>query len=125
MAKRAYSPKAQRRMVGAAIATVFVQQWAKDAHARRRVVSDQLRDKTPRAHWLRIHSTNPLERLNAEIKRRTKVVGIFRNDRAISRLVGAMLLEQSDEWTLQRRYMQQLKAPPSLSDTARLSAVTR
>ena len=141
----AYAPKAQRRMVSAAIATVFAQESAKDAHAQWRVVSDQLRDKIPRlgdmmdsaehevlsymdfprAHWLQIHSTNPLERLNAEIKRRTNVVGIFPNDRAITRLVGAMLLEQSDEWTLQRRYMQ-LEGLQSLSDTAqpRLSAVT-
>ena len=80
----------------------------------------------PKAHWLQIHSTNPLERLNAEIKRRTNVVGIFPNDRAITRLVGAMLLEQSDEWALQRRYMQ-LEALQSLSDTAtaRLPAVQR
>jgi putative transposase len=141
----AYAPKAQRRMVSAAIATVFAQESAKDAHAQWRVVSDQLRDKIPRlgdmmdsaehevlsymdfprAHWLQIHSTNPLERLNAEIKRRTNVVGIFPNDRAVTRLVGAMLLEQSDEWTLQRRYMQ-LEGLQSLSDTAqpRLSAVT-
>jgi putative transposase len=71
----------------------------------------------PKAHWLQIHSTNPLERLNAEIKRRTNVVGIFPNDRAVTRLVGAMLLEQSDEWTLQRRYMQ-LEGLQTLSDTA-------
>jgi transposase-like protein len=101
-------------------ATVIAQESAKEAHAQWRVVSDQLRDKIPRlgdmmdsaehealsymdfprAHWLQIHSTtNRLERLNAEIKRRTNVVGIFPNDRAIIiRLVGAMLLEQSDEW---------------------------
>jgi len=49
----------------------------------------------PRAHWLQIHSTNPLERLNAEVKRRTNVVGILPNDAAITRLVSAMLLEQN------------------------------
>ncbi len=78
----------------------------------------------PKAHRQQIHSTNPLERLNAEIKRRTDVVGIFPNDAAIVRLVGAMLLEQSDEWSLQRRYMQ-LEGLQSLSDNqpARLSAV--
>jgi transposase-like protein len=59
----------------------------------------------PREHWCKIHSTNPLERLNGEIKRRTNVVGIFPNEAAIYRLVGAMLLEQNDEWALQRRYM--------------------
>ena len=80
----------------------------------------------PKAHWLQIHSTNPLERLNAEIKRRTNVVGIFPNDRAVTRLVGAMLLEQSDEWTLQRRYTQ-LEGLQTLSDAApgRLPAVQR
>jgi putative transposase len=80
----------------------------------------------PKAHWLQIHSTHPLERLNAEIKRRTNVVGIFPNDRAITRLVGAMLLEQSDEWALQRRYTQ-LEDLQALSDTAptRLPAVAR
>ena len=60
----------------------------------------------PREHWAQIASTNPLERLNGEIKRRTEVVGIFPNEAAITRLVGAILLEQNDEWAVQRsRYM--------------------
>lgn len=142
----AHAPKTQRRMVSAAIATVFAQDSAKEAHAQWRVVADQLRGRFPkigalmdsaehevlaymdfpRAHWLQIHSTNPLERQNAEIKRRTNVVGIFPNDRAITRLVGAMLMEQSDEWSLQRRYMQ-LEGLQQLCDTApaRLPAVQR
>ena len=80
----------------------------------------------PRAHWTQIYSTNPLERLNAEIKRRTNVVGIFPNDASIVRLVGAMMLEQNDEWSLNRRYMQ-LEGLQTLSDTlpTRLSAVAR
>lgn len=78
----------------------------------------------PRAHRAQIHSTNPLERLNAEVKRRANVVGIFPNERAIIRLVGAMMIEQTDEWSLQRRYMQ-LEGLQSLSESqpARLSAV--
>jgi len=73
----------------------------------------------PRAHWTQIYSTNPMERLNAEIKRRT-------NDAAIVRLAGAMMLEQNDEWSLNRRYMQ-LEGLQTLCDTAptRLSAVAR
>jgi putative transposase len=142
----AHANKTQRRMVSATIATVFAQDSAETAHAQWRSVADQLRAKLPKlgalmdgaedevlsymnfpkAHWLQIHSTNPLERLNAEIKRRTNVVGIFPNDAAVTRLVGAMLLEQNDEWSLNRRYMQ-LEGLQTLTDTAptRLPAVQR
>jgi len=71
-----------------------------------RAEDDVLAYKTfPQAHWRQIHSTNPLERLNKEIKRRTNVVGIFPNESAIKRLVGALMLEQNDEWAVTRRYM--------------------
>lgn len=59
----------------------------------------------PKEHRSQIHSTNPLERLNKEVKRRTHVVGIFPNEDAIVRLVGALMLEQNDEWAVTRRYM--------------------
>ncbi|WP_186202000.1 transposase, partial [Jannaschia seosinensis] len=59
----------------------------------------------PREHWTQIASTNPIERVNREIKRRADVIGIFPNDEAIVRLVGALMLETNDEWTVARRYM--------------------
>ncbi len=100
----AHAGKTQRRMVSAAIGTVFVQETAEGARTQWRSVADQPRDKFPklsalmdeaendvlafmtfpRAHWTQIYSTNPLERLNAEMKRRTNVVGIFPNDASIT-----------------------------------------
>jgi putative transposase len=140
----AHAGKGQRQVVLALINTVFAQETQEAAIAQWRTVADQLRTKFPKlaalmddaendvlafmsfpkAHRTQIHSTNPLERLNAEIKRRTDVVGIFPNEAAITRLVGALLLEQNDEWQLQRRYMQ-LEGLQLLADnqTARLSAV--
>jgi len=140
----AHAGKGQRQVVLALINTVFAQETQDAAILQWRSVADQLRAKFPKlaalmdnaehdvlafmsfpkAHRTQIHSTNPLERLNAEIKRRTDVVGIFPNDASITRLVGALLLEQNDEWSLQRRYMQ-LEGLQSLSENqaARLSAV--
>ncbi|MCA3179021.1 MAG: IS256 family transposase [Burkholderiaceae bacterium] len=121
----AYANKGQRQMVFALINTIFAQETAEAAHQQWRIVTDQLREKFPKLatmmdgaehevlafmdfpkeHRVKIHSTNVLERLNGEIKRRADVVGIFPNERAIRRLVGALLLEQNDEYAIQKRYM--------------------
>lgn len=121
----AYVPKAQHQMVAAAIRTVFAQDTQAAASKTWRQVADQLRPRIPKlaalmdgaetdviafmafpkTHWPKLHSTNPIERLNKEVKRRADVVGIFPNEASIRRLVGAVLLEQNDEWQLQHRYM--------------------
>jgi transposase-like protein len=141
----AHAGKAQRRIVSAWIGTAYAQEDAAAAHAQWRTVADQLRPKVPKlatlmdsaeedvlaymhfpaAHRAKLHSTNPIERLNGEIKRRTDVVGIFPNEAAVVRLVGAILLEQSDEWATQRSRYMTLEAISAVSDTAtvRLSAV--
>jgi transposase-like protein len=75
----------------------------------------------PTQHRPKLHSTNPLERLNGEIKRRTEVVGIFPNEAAITRLVGAILLEQNDEWAVQRARYITLESIAPVSDDAIVS----
>lgn len=75
----------------------------------------------PRQHWAKLHSTNPIERLNGEIKRRTDVVGIFPNDDAIVRLVGALLLEANDEWAVQRARYMTLETIGQMSDDPLIS----
>jgi transposase-like protein len=138
------APK-QRPAVVAMLKTIFAQEDAEAAREQWASVADALRERCPklvelmdrsreevlvymsfpREHWPQIASTNPLERLNGEIKRRADVVGIFPNDRAVIRLVGALMLEQNDEWAVSRRYMS-LESLSSLSDdpVRRLSAVT-
>lgn len=75
----------------------------------------------PAQHRAKLHSTNPIERLNGEIKRRTDVVGIFPNEDAIIRLVGAILLEQNDEWAVQRARYMTLETIAPLSDDPAVS----
>src|SRR4051794_2451184 len=76
---------------------------------------------SPAAHRTKLHSTNSLERLNGEVKRRTEVVGIFPNEEAIYRLVGAILLEQNDEWSVQRARYMTLETIATLSNDATVS----
>ena len=138
----AHAGKNGRQVVSALIATAFAQADADAARQQWRRVADQFRAKMPKlsalmdsaeddvlaymtfpaAHRTKLHSTNPLERVNGEIKRRTDVVGIFPNEASIKRLVGAILLEQNDEWAVQRsRYMTlESIAPIGDSDTVSL-----
>lgn len=140
----AHAGRQGQRLAAAFIGTAFAQQDAQAAKAQWRKVADQLRPELPKlaklmdeaeadalaymdfpaAHRAKIHSTNPIERLNAEIKRRTDVVGIFPNDAAIVRLVGAILMEQNDEWAVQRARYMPLETMAALRDTplARLTA---
>lgn len=121
----AHVPRRQHQMVAAVIRVAFVQETQAQASAQWRETADKLRERFPRLaelmdeaesdvlafmafpkeHWPQLASTNPLERLNKEIKRRAWVIGIFPNDAATIRLVGALLEEQTDEWQVTRRYM--------------------
>ena len=137
----AHAGKSGRRVVSAFIATAFAQETPEAASTQWRSVADQIRPKVPKLanlmdeaesdvlaymtfpkqHWAKLHSTNPIERLNGEIKRRTEVVGIFPNDEAIIRLVGALLLEQNDEWAVQRARYMTLETIGQMSDDPLIS----
>ena len=121
----AHAPAKSRTAVAAMLKTIFAQETKTEAEQQWDIVADALREKQPklgalmdssrddvlaymsfpREHWAQIASTNPLERVNREVKRRSDVIGIFPNDEAIIRLVGALMLETNDEWAVARRYM--------------------
>jgi putative transposase len=132
-------PKASAEMVAAAIRTIFAQPDAAHVHEQLQVIAGMLGRQFPKlesmlhdaaeevlaftafpvSHWKKIWSTNPLERLNKEIKRRTDVVGVFPNPEALLRLAGAVLVEAHDEWQVSdRRYL-------SEGSMALLTATTR
>ncbi len=140
----AHAPAKQRAAVVAMLKTIFAQETKAEAAAQWNTVADALREKQPRLsammdasredvlaymdfpkeHWPQIASTNPLERLNKEVRRRADVVGIFPNDEAIIRLVGAQMLEINDEWAVARRYMSlEALARVLHTDAVRLPAV--
>ena len=145
----AYVPKGQHTMVAAAIRQAFIQPDHDNAVQTWRHVADQLRARWPKLgtfmdnaeadvlaymafpaqHRTKLHSTNPLERLNKEVKRRADVVGIFPNEDGIIRLIGAVLLDANDEWQLLSRYMQ-VEAmaelnPPTIEEETTLQITPR
>ena len=140
----AHAPAKQRTAVAAMLKTVFAQETKVEAEAQWAAVADALREKQPklgalmdnsrddvlacmtfpREHWTQFASTNALERVNCEVKRRADVIGIFPNDEAIVRLVSALMVETNDEWAVARRYMS-LETLARVTDnpTVRLPAV--
>jgi transposase-like protein len=141
----AHIPKRDKAMVAAAVRTLFVMADRSAASQQLTGVAAALQQRYPKAaellleaeadilaymdfpqsHWRRIYSTNPLERLNKEVKRRTNVVGIFPDRPSVIRLVGSLLMELNDEWQIGRRYFSQesMKALLEPEETVNLEAL--
>ncbi len=120
-----HAAKSQQPMISAAVRSIFTAASAQEARQRLAEVTERLAGPAPkvsellldaesellafyafpREHWSKLRSTNPLERVNREIARRSEVVGIYPNDQAVLRLVGSLLIEQNDEWLVSRRYL--------------------
>jgi putative transposase len=131
--------RTQQPLVSGAIRGIFTAASAVEARQRLGQVVDQLRRHAPKVarlledaeadlrafygfpteHWSTLRSTNPLERVNREIGRRSDVVGIFPNDAALLRLAGMLLLEQNDEWLVGRRYLSEISMALVLANTTR------
>jgi transposase-like protein len=129
---------AQRGMVSAALREIFNAESPDVAKERTGSVLDRLRNPVPKvaqllegaeedllafyrfppSHWSKLRSTNPLERVNREVGRRSDVVGIFPNDASVIRLVGPLLMEQNDEWLVGRRYLSAESLALVLTDEA-------
>jgi transposase-like protein len=139
----AHIPKGDKEVVAAAVRTIFAQpnrqaaeqqlaevvkamqpRWPDAANLLAEAQDDILAYMAfPKDHWTRIYSTNPLERLNREVKRRADVVAVFPDTPSVIRLVGALLMEVDDEWQVSRRYfsqesMRKLYEPASLIDSS-------
>jgi len=134
--------KRQRPALMAVVKTIFAQECHEKALAQRQLVAASLRRSGleevalflettnavltyllfPSAHWSKLHSTNVIERLNRELKRRTRVVSIFPNRAALTRLVGALLLEEHEEWLVARRYIAEQSMAQARGDAPELGA---
>jgi len=128
--------RAQQPMIATAIRQIFRAESGEQAREHLGEVVDRLKEPAPKVarllddacedllafysfpseHWPKLRSTNPLERVNKEIGRRSDVVGIYPNDQALIRLAGMLLVEQNDEWLVQRRYLSEQSIKHVLSE---------